>query len=68
MSILLDLMSQCSSGFQTAMRGADGPMGLTGIPGTTGPPGSQGSKGEPGDIGEPVCIHFCSFAYLDVKR
>jgi hypothetical protein len=39
---------------QTAMRGSEGPMGLTGIPGPEGPPGPEGLKGEPGDIGEPV--------------
>lgn len=36
-----------------AMRGIEGPMGLTGIPGLEGPMGPQGQKGEPGDIGEP---------------
>lgn len=36
------------------MRGADGPMGLTGVPGNVGPMGLQGTKGESGDFGEPV--------------
>lgn len=40
-----------------AMRGSEGPMGLTGISGPVGPPGNDGIKGEPGDIGEPVS-HF----------
>lgn len=39
-----------------AMRGADGPMGLTGVPGPVGPPGPEGTKGEPGDHGEPVSV------------
>lgn len=37
-----------------AMRGIEGPMGLTGIPGPEGPTGSEGPKGEQGDVGEPV--------------
>lgn len=43
-----------------SMRGADGPMGLTGLPGNVGPPGLQGIKGESGDFGEPVIFnsHF----------
>ncbi|VEN60000.1 unnamed protein product [Callosobruchus maculatus] len=36
-----------------AMRGTEGPMGLTGVPGPQGPPGPDGLKGEPGDSGEP---------------
>lgn len=37
-----------------ALRGSDGPVGLTGLPGPEGPPGPEGSKGEPGDAGELV--------------
>lgn len=37
-----------------AMRGVEGPRGLTGMPGPQGPIGSEGIKGEPGDVGEPV--------------
>lgn len=44
---------QMLSQHMMAMRGTDGPMGLTGVPGPVGPPGPEGTKGEPGDIGEP---------------
>lgn len=48
--------------FKMSMRGADGPMGLTGLPGNDGPPGLQGIKGETGDFGEPViCNNFFSY-------
>lgn len=39
---------------QAAMRGAEGPMGLTGLPGPEGEVGSEGPKGEQGELGEPV--------------
>lgn len=42
--------------FQAAMRGADGPMGLTGIPGAVGPQGNDGIKGQQGEQGEVVRV------------
>lgn len=48
-----ETLRQMLSQHMFAMRGTEGPMGLTGIPGLEGPPGPQGQKGEPGDIGEP---------------
>ena len=48
-----EALRQILSQHMMAMRGAEGPMGLTGIPGHEGPPGPQGQKGEPGEIGEP---------------
>lgn len=39
---------------QAAMRGVQGPMGLTGPPGPEGEIGPEGPKGEQGDSGEPV--------------
>uniref|UniRef100_A0A182Y5N5 LAM_G_DOMAIN domain-containing protein n=1 Tax=Anopheles stephensi TaxID=30069 RepID=A0A182Y5N5_ANOST len=48
-----EALRQMLSQHMTAMRGADGPMGLTGVPGAVGPPGPEGTKGEPGDVGEP---------------
>lgn len=48
-----EALRQMLSQHLLAMRGTEGPMGLTGIPGLEGPPGAQGQKGEPGDIGEP---------------
>lgn len=46
------------------MRGADGPMGLTGLPGNVGPPGLQGIKGESGDFGEPVIFNIHLFSII----
>lgn len=48
-----DALRQMLSQHMLAMRGTEGPMGLTGIPGPEGLPGPQGQKGELGDIGEP---------------
>lgn len=48
-----ELLKQLLSQHMLAIRGIEGPVGLTGIPGLEGPPGSRGQKGEPGDIGEP---------------
>jgi collagen type V/XI/XXIV/XXVII alpha len=48
-----ELLRQLLSQHMLAIRGIEGPMGLTGISGPEGQPGSQGQKGEPGDIGEP---------------
>lgn len=53
-----EALRQMLSQHMTAMRGADGPMGLTGVPGSVGPPGPEGAKGEPGDVGEPVRCCF----------
>ena len=50
---LTEMLRQVISQHMLAMRGIEGPMGLTGIPGPEGLPGSQGQKGESGDIGEP---------------
>ena len=38
------------------MRGAEGPMGLTGPPGPEGEIGPEGAKGELGEQGEPVSL------------
>lgn len=50
--ILIVKISQ--SIFQAAMRGVEGPMGLTGSSGPEGEIGPEGTKGEQGEIGEPV--------------
>lgn len=51
-------MERCKYNFtvllQTAMRGAEGPMGLTGVPGPVGPPGPDGIKGQQGEQGDVV--------------
>lgn len=49
----VEALKQILSQYMLAMRGSEGPMGLTGTPGPDGAPGPQGQKGEPGDIGEP---------------
>lgn len=38
------------------MRGAEGPMGLTGVPGAIGPPGHDGIKGQQGETGDVVSL------------
>lgn len=48
-----EALRQMLSQYMLAMRGTEGPMGLTGIAGPEGLPGPQGQKGELGDIGEP---------------
>lgn len=40
------------------MRGAEGPMGLTGPPGPEGEVGPEGPKGELGEQGEPVSLQM----------
>lgn len=53
---MMEQLQHMLSQHMMAMRGSDGPMGLTGLPGPEGPPGETGYKGEPGDVGEPVSL------------
>lgn len=48
-----DAFRQMLAQHMTAMKGPEGPMGLTGLPGHAGKPGDQGQKGEHGDQGPP---------------
>lgn len=65
-------MERCKNNFavslQAAMRGAEGPMGLTGVPGAVGPPGLDGIKGQQGEQGDVVRMKELEFFFRKISK